>query len=101
MIPLYPTSSVFEVDSRMGRTSGRSSVPSAPDLIFNEEWQPRPLEPRDPVTLVYVRTVLGGVLDLTDGGTLARLGVTAAALAAEWRPGMEAYAAGTGPMPLT
>jgi hypothetical protein len=45
--------------------------------------------------------VLGGILDLTDPGTLQRLGLDAAALAGEWRPAMEAWLAGAGPMPLT
>jgi hypothetical protein len=71
------------------------------DLLFDPFHHPRPLLARDPVTLVCVRIVLGGILDLTDRGTLQRLGLDAAALAGEWRPAMEAWLAGAGPMPLT
>lgn len=71
------------------------------DLFFNPFRHPLPLLPRDPVTLVYVRVALGGMLDLTDGGTLRRLGLGTDALQGEWRPAMEAWVAGRGGLPLT
>ena len=71
------------------------------DLFFDPFQHPRPLLARDPVTLVYVRVALGGMLDLTDDGTLRRLGLPADGLCGEWRPAMETWLGGGGAMPLT
>jgi RES domain-containing protein len=70
------------------------------DLFLGAGRRPLPLQPRDPVTLVYVRTSVGGILDLTDAGTRRRLRVGRDDVLAEWRPAMDAYLAGNGPIPL-
>jgi RES domain-containing protein len=71
------------------------------DLSFGSGRIPRRLKARDPVVLVYVRTILDGILDLTDTRVRGRLGLTRAAARGSWRPAMEAYLAGTRSMPLT
>lgn len=56
---------------------------------------------RDAVTLVTALTRVQRVLDLTDPDVRRRLGVTEAEVKAEWKPVMEEYLAGRGPLPLT
>lgn len=70
------------------------------DLLLDPRGRPLPLAPRDPVTLVYVRLRLDGVLDLTRGDVRSRLRASRDALRAEWREAMEAHAAECGAMPL-
>lgn len=71
------------------------------DLFFDSGHIPRGLKPHDPVVLLYVRTVVDGILDLTDTNVRRRVRVSRAELHGSWRRAMHAYLAGRGPMPLT
>ncbi|MFL5538673.1 MAG: RES family NAD+ phosphorylase [Longimicrobiaceae bacterium] len=71
------------------------------DLFFDSKRIPRGLKPHDPIVLVYVRTVVNGILDLTDASVRRRLRVGRAALRGSWRRAMHAYLAGRGSLPFT
>lgn len=72
------------------------------DLLYDATGKLLPIAPRDPATLVTVRTIIhDGIIDLTDEAVRMALGVTEDEILAEWEPAMEAYLAGTGAMPLT
>lgn len=71
------------------------------DLMQSPRGQPLPPLRREPVTLVYVETEVGRVLDLTDATVRRALRVSRKAIMAEWQEPMLAYLAAKGPMPLT
>ncbi len=71
------------------------------DLMQGPGGHPLPPTRRDPVTLVYVETEVGGVVDLTDASVRRALRVSRKAIMTEWQEPMLAYLAGKGPMPLT
>ncbi|HEX2093042.1 MAG TPA: RES family NAD+ phosphorylase [Longimicrobiaceae bacterium] len=71
------------------------------DLMQSPRGQLLPSARRDPVTLVYVETEVGRVLDLTDATIRRALRIGRKAIMAEWHEPMLAYLAGKGPMPLT
>jgi RES domain-containing protein len=71
------------------------------DLLQGPGGRALPLNPHDPVTLVYVEVDLGGVLDLTNPDIRRQLRVSKRQILSSWEPAMLAYLHGKSAMPLT